>query len=153
MLQTNTDLDTAEVALQFKRLWMVEAWFRSCKSLLQSRPLDHKCDEPIRGHVFCPFLALVLRQELEAPLAKDGHRIEWAEVIQDLDRLEMVEEEQDGKRFLLRGEVQGTRDTVFRAAGVAVQPTMQKATQDPADPDQDLGAYTTYDHNNSAKVN
>ena len=28
VLRTNTDLDTAEVALQFKRLWMVEAWFR-----------------------------------------------------------------------------------------------------------------------------
>ena len=29
VLRTNTDLDAAEVALQFKRLWMVEAWFRS----------------------------------------------------------------------------------------------------------------------------
>ena len=34
VLRTNTDLDAAEVALQYKRLWMVEAWFRSCKSLL-----------------------------------------------------------------------------------------------------------------------
>ncbi|HKN43728.1 MAG TPA: IS1634 family transposase, partial [Propionibacteriaceae bacterium] len=64
VLRTNTDLDTAEVALQFKRLWMVEAWFRSCKSLLQTRPIYHKCDETIRGHVFCSFLALVLRQDL-----------------------------------------------------------------------------------------
>ena len=37
VLRTNTDLDTAEVALQYKRLWMVEAWFRSSKSLLQTR--------------------------------------------------------------------------------------------------------------------
>ena len=34
VLRTNTALATAEVALQFKRLWMVEHWFRSCKSLL-----------------------------------------------------------------------------------------------------------------------
>ena len=34
VLRTNTELDTTEVALQYKRLWMVEAWFRSCKSLL-----------------------------------------------------------------------------------------------------------------------
>jgi hypothetical protein len=140
VLRTNTDLDTAEVALQFKRLWMVEAWFRSTKSLLQTRPIYHKCDETIRGHVFCSFLALVLRQELEVRLAKDDHDFEWADVIQDLDRLQMVEVEQDGKRFLLRSEVQGTCGTVFRAAGVAVPPTVQQAPKDPADPDRNPSA-------------
>ena len=140
VLRTNMDLDPAEVALQYKRLWMVEAWFRSTKSLLQTRPIYHKCDETIRGHVFCSFLALVLRQELEARLAKDGHDFEWADVIQDLDRLQMVEVEQDGKRFLLRSEVQGTCGTVFKAAGVAVPPTVQQATPDPATLEPDPGA-------------
>jgi Transposase DDE domain len=140
VLRTNIDLDAAEVALQYKRLWMVEAWFRSCKSLLQTRPIFHRCDETIRGHVFCSFLALVLRQELEVRLAKDGHDFEWADVIQDLDRLQMVEVEQDGKRFLLRSEVQGTCGTVFRAAGVAVPPTVQQARPDPAASEPDPGA-------------
>jgi len=140
VLRTNADLDAAEVALQYKRLWMVEGWFRSTKSLLQTRPIYHQCDETIRGHVFCSFLALVLRQELEARLAKDGHDFEWADVIQDLDRLQMVEVEQDGKRFLLRSEVQGSCGTVFRAAGVAVPPTVQQATPDPAAPEPDPGA-------------
>jgi transposase len=140
VLRTNLDLDTAEVALQYKRLWMVEAWFRSSKSLLQTRPIYHKCDETIRGHVFCSFLALVLRQELEARLAQDGHKLEWADVIQDLDRLQVVEVEQDGKRFLLRSEVQGTCGTVFRAAGVAVPPTVQQATPDPTASEPDPGA-------------
>ena len=140
VLRTNADLDAAEVALQYKRLWMVEAWFRSSKSLLQTRPIYHKCDETIRGHVFCSFLALVLRQELEVRLAKDDHNFEWADVIQDLDCLQMVEVEQDGKRFLLRSEVQGTCGTVFRAAGVAVPPTVQQAKPDPAAPEPDPGA-------------
>ena len=108
VLRTNTDLDSAEVALQYKQLWMVEHWFRSCKSLLQTRPIFHRCDETIRGHVFCSFLALVLRQELQSRLEERGHELEWADVIGDLDRLQMVEVEQDGKRFLLRSEVQGT---------------------------------------------
>jgi hypothetical protein len=140
VLRTNMDLDTAEVALQYKRLWMVEAWFRSCKSLLQTRPIYHKCDETIRGHVFCSFLALVLRQELEARLAKDDHDFEWADVIQDLDRLQIVEVDQDGKRFLLRSEVQGTCGSVFKAAGVAVPPTVQQARPDPATLEPDPGA-------------
>jgi hypothetical protein len=140
VLRTNTELDAAEVALQYKRLWMVEAWFRSCKSLLQTRPIFHRCDETIRGHVFCSFLALVLRQELEARLAADSHEFEWADVIQDLDRLQVVEVEQDGKRFLLRSEVQGTCGAVFRAAGVAVPPTVRQAPLAPAATEPDPGA-------------
>jgi transposase len=128
VLRTNTELDTAEVALQYKRLWMVEHWFRSCKSLLQTRPIYHKCDETIRGHVFCSFLALVLRQELQARLKERGHDLEWADVISDLDRLQLVEVEQEGKRFLLRSEAQGTTGKVFQAVGVALPPTVQQVS-------------------------
>jgi transposase len=127
VLRTNTELDSAEVALQYKWLWMVEHWFRSCKSLLQTRPIYHRCDEAIRGHVFCSFLALVLRQELQARLEERDHDLEWADVICDLDRLQMVEVEQDGKRFLLRSEAQGTCGKVFQAVGVALPPTVQQA--------------------------
>jgi hypothetical protein len=124
VLRTNTDLDTAEVALQYKRLWTVERWFRSCKTMLQTRPIYHRCDETIRGHVFCSFLALVLRQELQSRLEERDHKLEWADVIADLERLQHVEVEQDGKRFLLRSEVQGTCGKVFQAAGVAIPPTV-----------------------------
>ena len=128
VLRTNTDLDAAEVALQYKQLSMVEQWFRSCKTLLQTRPIYHRCDETIRGHVFCSFLALVLRQELQARLEERGHAFEWADVIADLDRLQMVEVEQEGKRFLLRSDVQGTWGKVFQTVGVVIPPTVQQAS-------------------------
>lgn len=91
MLCTNTDLETAEAALQYQQLWMVEHWFRSCKTLLQTGPIYHKRDDTIRGHVFCSFLALVIRQELQSRLAERGHKLEWADVIQDVDRLQQHE--------------------------------------------------------------
>jgi hypothetical protein len=141
VLRTNTDLDSAEVALQYKRLWMVEHWFRSCKSLLQTRPIYHKCDETIRGHVFCSFLALVLRQELQSRLEERGHEFEWADVICDLDRLQVVEVEQDGKRFLLRSEIQGTCGHVFQAVGVALPPTVQQVA--PTAPGEDAAHSAT----------
>ncbi len=128
VLRTNTDLDSAEVALQYKQLSMVEQWFRSCKTLLQTRPISHRCDETIRGHVFCSFLALVLRQELQSRLEERGHAFEWADVIADLDRLQRVEVEQEGKRFLLRSDVQGTCGKVFQTVGVAIPPTVQQAS-------------------------
>jgi hypothetical protein len=126
VLRTNTDLDPAEVASQYKCLSMVEQWFRSCKTLLQTRPIYHRCDETIRGHVFRSFLAPVLRQELQSRLGELGHEFEWADVIADLDRLQTVEVEQEGKRFLLRSDVQGTCGKVFQTVGVAIPPTVQR---------------------------
>jgi Transposase DDE domain len=128
VLRTSTDLPTAEVALQFKRLWLVEQWFRACKSLLETRPIYHQRDATIRGHVFCSFLALLLRYELQTRLAARGPAPEWADVLQDLERLQYVEVEQDGKRFRLRTQLPGTCGRVFRAVGVAVPPTVQQLT-------------------------
>jgi hypothetical protein len=128
VLRTNTDLPAAEVALQYKQLWQVEHWFRSCKSLLETRPIYHRCDETIRGHVFCSFLALLLRDELQRRLTAHGHTYEWADVLADLERLQQVEVEYDGKRFVLRSEVQGTCGPVCQAVGVALPPTVQQLT-------------------------
>ena len=127
VLRTNTDLTAAEVACQYKKLWMVEQWFRNCKTLLETRPIFHHCDETIRGHVFCSFLALVLKHELQSRLWKKGEgKFEWADVMRDLDRVQYVEVAQDGKAFLLRSELQGTAGRSFQAAGVAIPPTVQE---------------------------
>jgi hypothetical protein len=126
VLRTNTNLPTADVALKYKQLWMVEHVFRSAKSILETRPIWHKCDETIRGHVFCSFLALVLRKELEDRLESNGQKLEWADITRDLTSLQYAEVEQDGKRFLLRSEAQGTCGRVFAAAGVALPPTVQQ---------------------------
>jgi transposase len=128
VLRTNTELAAADVALQYKRLWMVEHWFRACKSLLATRPIYHQRDATIRGHVFCSFLALLLRHELQARLQARGHALEWAEVIEDLERVQYVEVEHTGKRFLLRSELQGTAGRVLQAVGVAAPPTVQQLT-------------------------
>jgi len=127
VLRTNTDYEPSEVALAYKQLWMVEDLFRSMKSLLATRPIYHRRDETIRGHVFCSFLALVLRQELEDRLAARGLTdFEWNRVVRDLDRLEEVELVKDGKRFLLRSEAAGATGKVFQAVGVALPPTVQQ---------------------------
>jgi transposase len=126
VLRTNTDLSAADVALQYKKLWMVEQWFRSCKSLLDTRPIFHRRDETIRGHVFCSFLALVLRQELQARLQARGQHFEWADIVRDLERVQYVEVAQGGKHYLLRSELQGTAGHVFQSVGVAAPPTVQE---------------------------
>jgi transposase len=125
VLTTNTDLPAAEVALKYKQLWMVEDVFRSMKSLLDTRPIYHKCDETIRGYVFCSFLALLLRQELEERLARKEWKLEWADVIRDLDNLVEMEVSIGGKGYVFRGQSSGVAGKVFQACGVALPPVLR----------------------------
>jgi transposase len=124
VLRTNTSIPTKDVALTYKRLWTVEEMFRSMKSLLTTRPIWHKCDETIRGHVFCTYLALVLRKALEDRLEAEGIGEEWANVLADLDRLTHVDVEKDGKRFRIRSTTPECAGKVLQATGVALPPTV-----------------------------
>jgi hypothetical protein len=120
VLQTDTDLAPAECALKYKELWMVEHLFRSMKSIVETRPIYHKCDETIRGHVFCSFLALLLLKELQARLAARGWQVEWQRVRDDLDALEEITIRTRGRTFVIRSDLQGDAGKAIQAAGVAL---------------------------------
>jgi transposase len=126
VLRTNTAYSACEVAVQYKQLWMVEQVFRTIKSVLETRPIYHKCDETIRGHVFCSFLALVLMKELTARLEAKGKTCEWEDIKQDVTALRQVELLMDGETYYLRTELRGNCFDVFQAAGVAVPPRVQR---------------------------
>jgi transposase len=132
VLRTNTTLPTAEVALKYKELWQVEDIFRSTKSILETRPIYHKCDETIRGHVFCSFLALVLRKALMDRLDERGEVLEWADIMRDLNGLHEIQVDQDDKRFLLRSQATGVCGKVFQAVGVALPQTVRVAPRQEA---------------------
>jgi Transposase DDE domain len=133
VLRTNTPLDPLQAMLRYRELQGVEQLFRSAKSLLATRPIFPKCDATIRGHVFCSFLALVLQKELADRCAAWGFQPEWDEVRRDLDRLQEVAVEQDGKRFVLRTPVVGCAGKLFQTLGVALPPNIRAAAPHPAD--------------------
>lgn len=126
VLITNTDFSAEKVALKYKELWQVERVFRDVKTLLDTRPVFHQRDENIRGHVFCSFLALVLRKELEQRLNKAGHIFEWSDIKQDLEALQTVTLEEGGKRFAIRTQCQGTCGKIFQAVKVAPPSTIRE---------------------------
>jgi len=127
VLRTNTRLHPLQAMMRYRELLVVEQMFRSHKALLETRPIFHQTDEAIRGHVFCTFLALVLRKELEDRLAVARVKPEWRVLLTDLDRLQEIEVEQDGKRFILRTPVTGVAGKVFQAVGVALPPQIRDA--------------------------
>jgi transposase len=128
VLRTNLtpgELSTEEVALRYKDLWMVEAVFRSLKSVLENRPIYHKCDETIRGHVFASFLALVLLKELLGRLETKGNgEVEWGRLRHDLLAMTETELRLDGKGFVVRSQLVGDAGKALTAAGIAVPPAV-----------------------------
>ena len=127
VLRTNTDLNPLETMLCYKHLWTVEQTFRTAKHLLATRPIFHKLDETIRGHVFCSFLALVLKKALDDRIAAVGRTGSWPEIIADLDSLTETEIEHDGKSFIARSAPRPAASLALRAVGVALPPTIRAA--------------------------
>lgn len=126
VLRTDTDLPAKDVALRYKQLWAVEQMFRTTKTILRTRPIYHKCDETIRGHVFCSFLALVLKAELYDRLGNKGQQHEWDDVRTDLEALAETELAINDEIYYLRSPLRGTCNDVLRAARVAVPPTLRQ---------------------------
>ena len=127
ILQSNTELSMVEVALKYKQLWMVEDMFRSMKSTLETRPIYHKCDETITGHVFCSFLALKMRKYLQDCLEERSNKLEWQDVIHDVNELCEMEVTYQQKGFIIRSETKGVAGKVFKAAGVKLPPVIREA--------------------------
>jgi len=127
VLRTNTNLSPLAAMLRYRELLKVEDIFRTTKAILDTRPIYHQTDAAIRGHVFCSFLALVLRKGLEDRLTAARLKCEWAALLMDLDRLQEIETEQEGKRFILRTPVTGDAGKAFQAVGVALPPNIREA--------------------------
>ena len=126
VLRTNSGLNMLSVALAYRELWRVEAIFRTAKSIRETRPIFPQSDAAIAGHLFCSFLALLLRKELAERLSVAGVNGEWTDIVRDLDRVEQVIIEQGSKRFGLRPQAPGCAGAVFKAAGVALPPLIQQ---------------------------
>jgi hypothetical protein len=127
VLRTNTKLSALQVVLRYRNLLAVEQSFLAAKSLLATRPIFHRTDAAIRGHIFCTFLALVLRKELFDRLtARRSPRPEWQHIVDDLMDLSIVEVEQDGRRALLRTAPRDSVDPLCRAVGIALPPVFQE---------------------------
>jgi len=128
VLRTNTKIAALQVVLRYRNLLAVEDAFKTAKALLATRPIFHKTDAGIRGHVFCTFLALVLRKELIDRLAARRSRLEleWQRVIDDLADLSEIDVEQDSRRARLRTAPGPTIDPICRAIGISLPPVFQE---------------------------
>ena len=120
VLRTNARITPLQAVLRYRDLLQVEDLFRTAKALMRTRPIYHSSDAAIRGHVFCSFLALVLRKELDERCSKAAFRPEWADVLRDLDRLQEIQIDKDGRQITLRTPATGVIGPLFKAARIAL---------------------------------
>jgi transposase len=85
VLRSNARITPLQAVLRYRDLLQVEDLFRTAKALMRTRPIYHSSGAAIRGHVFCPFLALVLRKELDERCRMTGFR-PGADVLRDLEQ-------------------------------------------------------------------
>ena len=128
VLRTNTGLDPLQAMLRYRELLKVEDIFRTAKSLLRTRPIYHQSDAAIRGHVFCSFLALVLRKALMDRCSETGFQPEWQDVRLYLDRLQEIVAERDGKQLIIRTPPASPTSRSRRSAS-AYRPTCARSPQ------------------------
>jgi hypothetical protein len=96
----------------------------------------HKRNETIRGHVFCSFLALLLKHDLESRMKLAGVQSEWAEVIRGLDNLHQVEANFPGRSFLFRSQLQAHASAAIREAQTSAPTEVSTAAPRTATGDQ-----------------
>src|SRR4051795_1890219 len=120
VLRTNARITPLQAVLRYRDLIQVEQLFRTAKALMRTRRIYHSSDAAIRGHVFCSFLALILRKELDEHCRNAGFRPEWGDVLRDLDRLQEVEICKDSQHFTLRTPATGVVGPLFKAARIAL---------------------------------
>ena len=136
VLRTNTELTAVEIALRYKQLWMVEQLFRTAKSLVDTRPIFHKTDAIICGHVFCSFLALVLRNELFRRIDNAGVTAEWGDILRDLNALTETTITYNCKTFAVRSNAVGVVGKIAQCVGVRLPNTVRQVDveEEVADP-------------------
>jgi len=126
-------LSALAVVLRYRNLLAVEQSFLAAKALLATRPIFHRTDAAIRGHIFCTFLALVLRKELLDRLSGGWATVpHWQSIIDDLLDLSAVEVDQDGRRPLLRTAPRPRIDPICRALGLTLPPVYQEVPAEKA---------------------
>lgn len=74
LIRTNSqDLSKESLALGYKTLWEVENAFREVKDFIKVRPIYHRNNDRVKGHIFICFLAYLLEKLLEKKL--EEHRL------------------------------------------------------------------------------
>jgi transposase len=121
LIQTEEEGMTAvEAVAAYKGLSEVERAFRCLKDVIQMRPVYHRTDERVRGHIFVAALAFLLKTALDKKLKAQGSKLSGEAALEALRTISVVEIEM-GAEHKKRGVTAGSHRAreVLKALGIA----------------------------------
>jgi hypothetical protein len=110
-------LSAEDVALGYKQLLEVERGWRDMKSTLDLRPIFHRLEDRIRGHVILCWLALLLIRVAET---RTGDT--WRNLRHELDRCHLGEFTGNTGRVLQRTDLTDEQQAILHALDVRPPP-------------------------------
>jgi hypothetical protein len=123
LVNRDTRLTRSSIATRLYPPTVSTRKYRACGGIDRGYLAETACgDLAPTIYLFCSFLALVLRQELERRVEEHSWTLEWADIIRDLDHLDHTTITVDDHRDVVRSEIKGTLSKVFHAAGVSDHP-------------------------------
>jgi len=126
VLRTNTVYNTGTVAHVYKRCGRSRILSVRANRSLKPDPSTISATRLFEAHLFCSFMALLLKQELESRMKRIDLQWEWKEVIRGLDALQQVEANFQARRFLFRSQPTADASQAVRAISVALLPTLRE---------------------------
>lgn len=117
-LLTNTQLPKEDILETYRTLLLVEDAFRVLKNELNFRPLWHKCDINVEGHVLLAVWSLVLYRTLEKQLKRSGVELEVPRALNAVKEVCAVEVAQRNRPVWRMVKASPEAKQVFKALGV-----------------------------------
>ncbi|MBO8164934.1 MAG: IS1634 family transposase [Brevibacillus sp.] len=121
-IRTNAALSPEEAALVYKELWRVEQAFRNLKTDLDLRPMYHRRESRIRGHIMICFLALVMESYLGFKLRQSRYQKSVKDVLHDVGQMKASLIRVEGQEQIVRSEWHGDANAAFVAIGTQALP-------------------------------
>ena len=118
VMTSERDWDAVEAVQHYKELADVERGFRHLKDVLALRPIYHRVQPRVAGHIFVAFLALLLERLLAKRLRTAGLEISPMQALQAVEGVRVVEFRLDDekRRGVSRGSPRALQ--VLKALGI-----------------------------------
>jgi transposase len=131
---TRTDLDEKEIWSLYTMLTNLEGAFRSLKSELKLRPINHQKEHRADAHIFITVLAYHLLNTIQTELKKHDIHMQWWRIRERLSshmRITTSMTTKEGKRLHIRktSQPESFHKLIYGALGLSYYPLKSKRTE------------------------
>ncbi len=117
LLVTTSDLEPSKAMEAYKDLKDVEKAFDELKNFLKIRPIYHRTDKRVKGHVYVCILALLLKRLIEKKTDESFNK-----TIRKLGKLKASEIKFRGRKIIQRNQINDAQRQVFESLEVIEPP-------------------------------